>query len=417
MSIVDKFMTWMTDKFAPKVNKIAKNTWIASIQESILTAMPMVFIGSFATILSIFNEYWSWFPDFSPLSTFSFGLFSIFLTFLIPQAVIRNKGIKGVEKQAGLAGVAFFLIVIFPSFSTDGGKITFDLNAFGTGGMIAALIAGLFVGFLMSIFSKLKLIDEDSPIPDFVAVWFNTLIPIIVILLIGWLFTFQLNINLYEMVNSIFLPLVNLGSGFWGFLIINFLAYSFLYTFGISSWVLYPVVVSIALPAIAQNQANHAAGEAVSNIFTAEVAQLFLIGGGGSTLTLCIMLAFLAKSNRLKMIGKASLIPSIFNINEPIVFGAPIAFNPILMIPMWINGLVGPIVTWFAMKSGLVPIPYEPFQLWYLPTPILGWITTKSIMGVLLVVVLFVISWLIYYPFFKAYDKQAVLQDLELEGE
>lgn len=410
-------MTWMTDKFAPKVNKIAKNTWIASIQESILTAMPMVFIGSFATILSIFNEYWSWFPDFSPLSTFSFGLFSIFLTFLIPQAVIRNKGIKGVEKQAGLAGVAFFLIVIFPSFSTDGGKITFDLNAFGTGGMIAALIAGLFVGFLMSIFSKLKLIDEDSPIPDFVAVWFNTLIPIIVILLIGWLFTFQLNINLYEMVNSIFLPLVNLGSGFWGFLIINFLAYSFLYTFGISSWVLYPVVVSIALPAIAQNQANHAAGEAVSNIFTAEVAQLFLIGGGGSTLTLCIMLAFLAKSNRLKMIGKASLIPSIFNINEPIVFGAPIAFNPILMIPMWINGLVGPIVTWFAMKSGLVPIPYEPFQLWYLPTPILGWITTKSIMGVLLVVVLFVISWLIYYPFFKAYDKQAVLQDLELEGE
>ncbi|NTK27877.1 PTS sugar transporter subunit IIC [Enterococcus faecium] len=414
---MDKLMTWMTDKFAHKVNKIAKNTWVASIQEAILTAMPMVFIGSFATILSIVKNYWSSFPDFSLLSTFSFGLFSIFLAFLIPQAVMKNKKIAGVEKQAGLAGVAFFLLVIFPSISADGGNITFDLNAFGTGGMIAALVSGMFVGLIMSLFSKLKLIDEDSPIPDFVAVWFNTLIPIISILLVGWLFTFQLKINLYELINSLFLPLINLGSGFWGFVIISFLAYSFLYTFGISSWVLYPVQVAITLPAIAQNQANHAAGKAVTNIFTSEVGQLFLIGGGGATLSLCIMLAFLAKSKRLRMIGKASLIPSIFNINEPIVFGAPIAFNPILMVPMWINGLVGPIVTWFAMKSGLVPIPYEPFQLWYLPAPIIGWITTKSIMGILLVVILFILSWLIYYPFFKAYDKQAVEQDLELEGE
>lgn len=170
------------------------------------------------------------------------------------------------------------------------------------------------------------------------------------------------------------------------------------------------------MPAIAQNQANYAAGEAVTNIFTSEAGQLFLIGGGGATLSLCIMLAFMAKSNRLRIIGKASLIPSIFNINEPIVFGAPIAFNPILMVPMWINGLVGPIITWFVMKWGIVPIPYEPFQLWYLPAPILAWVTTKSITGLLLIVVLFVISWLIYYPFFKVYDKQAVEQDLEMEG-
>ncbi|MBC1520174.1 PTS sugar transporter subunit IIC [Listeria aquatica] len=413
---MDKFMTWMTDKFSPKVNKIAKNAWVASIQDAILTAMPMVFIGSFATILAIIKDYWPAFPDLSPISTFSFGLFSLFISFLIPQSVMKHKGIKGVEKQAGLAGVAFFLIMIFPTLSGDGGKITFDLNAFGTGGMIAALLAGLFVGLIMVLFAKLKFISDDSPIPDFVAVWFNTLLPIIVVLLVGWLFTFELRISLYDIVNSIFSPLIQLGSSFWGFVIIYFLGFSFLYSFGISSWVIYPVQVAIALPAIAQNQANHAAGEAVTNIFTSEAGQLFLIGGGGATLSLCIMLAFMAKSNRLRIIGKASLIPSIFNINEPIVFGAPIAFNPILMVPMWINGLVGPIITWFVMKWGIVPIPYEPFQLWYLPAPILAWVTTKSITGLLLIVVLFVISWLIYYPFFKVYDKQAVEQDLEMEG-
>ncbi|WP_312473670.1 PTS transporter subunit EIIC [Neobacillus sp.] len=415
---MDKFMSWMTDRFAPRVNKIAKNPWVASVQSAILTAMPMVFIGSFATILSIVKDYWKGFPDFSLLSTFSFGLFSLFLAYLIPEAVMNNKGHKEVSKQAGLAGLAFFLILVYPTITAEG-QIRFDLNSFGTAGMIAALIAGLFVGIVMNLFSKWKIIGEDSAIPDFVATWFNTLIPITLILLVGWVFTFELDINLYHVVNSIFSPLINLGQGFWGFVLVFFLGFAFLYTFGISSWVLYPVQIAIALPAIAQNQANFEAGKAVTNIFTNEAAAIFLIGGGGATLALCIMLAFMAKSQRLRMIGKASLIPSIFNINEPIVFGAPIAFNPILMVPMWIIGLVGPILTWIVMKIGLVPIPHKPFQLWYTPGPIQSWIVTESIRGLIFFIILFAISWIIYYPFFKIYDKQAVQQDLELaeEGE
>ncbi|MCT1901652.1 PTS sugar transporter subunit IIC [Oceanobacillus sojae] len=415
---MERFMAWMTDSFSPRINKIAKNPWIAAIQDSILAAMPMVFIGSFATILSIVKDFWEGFPDFSMISSFSFGLFSLFLAYLIPEAIMKRKGHTEVSKQAGLAGIAFFLLLVFPQFTAEG-MIQFDFNTLGTGGMIAALFSGLFVGFIMNLFSKWKFIGEDSAIPDFVAVWFNTLIPIIVILLIGWLFTFQLEISLYSVVNSIFAPLIHLGQGFWGFVIIFFIGFAFLYTFGISTWVIYPVQSAIALPAIAENQANFAAGQEVTNIFTAEAGQLFLIGGGGATLALCIMLAFMAKSQRLKMIGKASLIPSVFNINEPIVFGAPIAFNPILMIPMWINGLVGPILTWIVLKVGLVPIPHEPFQLWYLPGPILNWLVTASITGLIYFFVIFAASWVIYYPFFKIYDKQAVEQDKELleEGE
>jgi len=413
---MQKFMDWMTESFAPKVNKIAKNPWVSSIQDSILTAMPLVFIGSFATILSIVRDYWKGFPDFSMISTFSFGLFSLFLSFLIPGAIMKHKKHADVEKQAGLAGVAFFLMIIFPQIS-DEGTISFDLNLFGTGGMIAALMAGLFVGMIMNLFSKWKFIGEDSPIPDFVAVWFNTLIPIIIILFIGWLFTFELNINLSEVINSFFNPLINLGGGFWGFVIINFLAFSFLYTFGISSWVLYPVQVAISLPAIAQNQAAVASGGTASLIYTSETVNLLLVGGGGATLSLCIMLAFMSKSSRLRLIGKASIVPSLFNINEPIVFGAPIAFNPILMIPMWINGLLGPIIVWFAMSLGLVPIPYQPFQLWYIPTVIQSWFITRSISGIILVILLFVISWIVYLPFFRIYDKQAVIQDQEMMEE
>lgn len=410
---MDKFMGGMTESFAPKVNKFAKNAWVAAIQDAILAGMPMILIGSFATILSIVTTYVSWFPDFSMISTFSFGLFSIFLSYLIPSALMKQKKHTSIEKQAGLAGLAFFLMIVFPTINPETSIISFDINTFGTGGMIAALLAGLFVGLIMDVFTKLKFISEDSALPDFVATWFNTLFPIITVLSIGWLFTFQLKINIYEVINSIFNPLVNLGQGFWGLTILIFLGFSFLYSFGISSWVITPVSYAIMLPAIAENQQLVANGQAATNIFTVEAVTLVLIGGGGATLSLCIMMAFMAKSQRLRMIGKASIVPSIFNINEPLVFGAPIAFNPILMLPFWINGLLGPILLWIVMKLGLVPIPYMPFQMWYTPAPIAGWLITHSVAGVVFVLVYFMISWIIYFPFFKVYDKQAVQQDLE----
>ncbi|QVI36099.1 PTS transporter subunit EIIC [Lacticaseibacillus casei] len=401
------FMDWMTDSFAPKVNKLAKNPWIAAVQDGILAAMPMIFIGSFATIIGILRNYWPAIPDISYISTFSFGLFSLFLSYLVPEAIMNRKKHKDVSRQAGLAGIAFFLLLIYPSISAKG-IISFDVNSLGTGGMIAALVAGIFVGFVMNIFAKMQIFGEDSALPDFVAMWFNTLIPIIVILFVGWLFTFQLHFNLYTGINDLFKPLLALGGGFWGFVIINFIGFSFLYTFGISTWVIYPIQSAIALPAIAENAKNFAAGAAVTNIYTNEAVDLYIIGGGGSTLALCIMMAFMARSARLKVVGRAGLIPSIFNINEPIIFGAPVAFNPLLMVPMWIMGLIGPIVTWFALSWRLVPIPHSVFQLWYAPFPILGYIVTDSIAGVIFTTIMFAISWLVYYPFFKAYDRQEV---------
>lgn len=401
---IDKLMNWMTNSFAPKANKIAKNPWVASIQDAILTAIPMIFIGSFATILSIIRDYWKSFPDFSMVSTFSFGLFSLFLAYLVPEAIMNHKGHKDVSKQAGLIGIAFFFLLTYPTFN-KAGNLVLDINQMGTGGMLTALVSGLIVGFVMNLASKYQFFGEDSSIPDFVATWFNTLIPIIILLLIGWFFTFQLHFNLSEAITSMLMPLVKLGGSFWGFLIITFLGYSFLYTFGISSWIIYPVEVAITLPGIAENAREVASGNPATNIFVAEAVDLFLIGGGGATLALAIMMAFMAKSARMKSIGRAGLIPSIFNINEPIVFGAPIAFNPLLMIPMWIMGLLGPIITWFVMKLGMVPIPDKVFGLWYLPTPVIGFIVTQSIVGVIYVLVLFAISWIVYLPFFKAADK------------
>ncbi|HEY0222684.1 MAG TPA: PTS transporter subunit EIIC [Lactovum miscens] len=410
---MDTFMNWMTDKFAPKVNKMAKNPWVSSIQSAILTAIPMIFIGSFMTILSLIKTYWPAMPDFSPISSFSFGIFSLFIAYLVPENLMNNKGHKNEAKISGLTGVAFFLMLLYPTYD-KAGNLLLNANLLGTAGMLDALVAGLVVAMIMNLATKFNPFGEDSALPDFVATWFSTLIPILVLLVIGWLFTFQLNINVTTVISSIFSPLVHLGGSFFGFVIIIFLGYSFLYSFGISSWIIYPVEMAIALPAIAENAKMVAAGHAPTNIFVEETIGIFVIGGGGSTLALCIMMLFMAKSARMKMVARAAIIPSIFNINEPVVFGAPIAFNPFLMIPMWIMGLVGPILTYVVMKIGLVPIPGHVFGLWYLPTPIFAFLSTRSVAGPIYVVILFAISWIVYYPFFKFADKEALI---EQEGE
>lgn len=409
---MNKFIAWMTDSFAPKVNKLAKNPWVASVQDAILAAMPMIFIGSFATILSVVKDFWKGFPDFSPLSAFSFGLFSLFFSYLLPEAIMNHKGHKDVSKQAGIAGMAFFLLMIFPTY-TNAGNLVLNPNELGTGGMFTALVAGLFTGFVMNLASKYQMFGKDSALPDFVAVWFNTLIPIIILLIIGWLSTFVFKFNLSTAVTNFFDPLVKIGGSFFGFVIIVFLGYSFLYSFGISSWIIYPIEMAIALPFISENAKAYAAGQPATHIFVEEAIGIFVIGGGGATLALCIMMVFMAKSARMKMIGRAAIIPSIFNINEPVVFGAPITFNPLLMIPMWIMGLLGPILTWIVMKLGLVPIPHHVFDLWYLPAPIFAYFSTNSWQGSVYCIVLFIISWVVYYPFFKIYDKQ----ELALEQE
>jgi PTS system cellobiose-specific IIC component len=133
-------------------------------------------------------------------------------------------------------------------------------------------------------------------------------------------------------------------------------------------------------------------------------------------LTLGILLLF-AKSARLKSIGRATFAPSLFNINEPLVFGAPIAFNPILMIPFWINGTLMPVIAYLVLKAGWVAIPYKAFQLWYIPYPISTFMVNGDWKGVVLIFIMMIISLLIWYPFFKVYDNQELKYEQETAEE
>ncbi|BDX49358.1 PTS transporter subunit EIIC [Enterococcus faecalis] len=411
-----KIMDFMTNSFAPKVNKVVKNPWISAIQDAIMAALPLVFVGSLVTVVSLLKNLFPSMPDFSMISNFSFGMFGLIVSFMIPYYLMEKKGHSGQKLIAGATSIVLFMMLLFPTLS-EKGEITFILSRFGATGMFLAMITGLFVSLVMHLAAKKSFFDEDTPIPDFVVGWFNSLLPITFILFVGWLITIQFRIDFFDIVILIFSPLANIVQSYPGFVLSVFIPV-FLYTFGISGWVMMPVIYPVYMAGLAANAEAVANGGHAVNIATQETCYAFSsMGGIGATLSLSVMMVLLSKSAQLKAIGKAVLIPSIFNINEPLVFGAPIAFNPYLMIPMWINALVVPSIAYATMYWGFVNIPTQSFLLWYMPYPFTSYLATQDIRAVVVCVLIFVITWLVFLPFFKAYDQSLLKQEKEAQKE
>ncbi|MBR0420179.1 MAG: PTS sugar transporter subunit IIC [Erysipelotrichaceae bacterium] len=218
-----------------------------------------------------------------------------------------------------------------------------------------------------------------------------------------------LKLDVYYLISLAVSPLINIVQSLFGMTLLVFLM-SFFYSFGISPWILQPVYYAVGLDALAKNAALVAAGSRPENVMTVEtISGWTMIGGTGCTLTLC-MLFFFCRSAKLKGLAKSCIVPSIFNINEPIVYGA-IVFNPLLMIPMWLNAIAVSVITYLTMKAGLVTMPYRSFLLWYVPEPILPFMTNYDFRGVILVLILMVINAVIWYPFLLIYDRQCLKQE------
>ncbi|MDQ0174963.1 PTS system cellobiose-specific IIC component [Bacillus chungangensis] len=413
---MDRIMKFMNESFTPKVNKITKNVWVSSIQDAVMTILPLILVGSLVTIISLLNEMFTWMPDFSLINTFTFGLLGLFVAFLVPYFIMEKKKFDNKKLIAGATGISLYLFLLSPVM-IEGGKVQFILERFGATGMFLSLIVGLFVGFVLVLFSRFSFFSEDSTMPDFIITWFDTLIPITLIMLVGWLIGVQGNIDFFDVILAIFKPLSNIVQSYPGFVLSVFIP-AFLYTFGISGWVMMPVIYPVYLSGLAENASVAAAGGTPSNIAVMETLYAFTsMGGMGTTLPLVIMMVLFAKSMRLKAIGRATIVPSIFNINEPLIFGAPVVFNPFLMIPLWLCAIIIPSITYWTLHLGLVSIPTKTFMLWYIPFPISSYLATQDWRAIILAAVLFVVAFAIFFPFFKAYDMQEKKNELNAADE
>ena len=140
-------------------------------------------------------------------------------------------------------------------------------------------------------------------------------------------------------------------------------------------------------------------------------------GGGGSTLGLVIMMAFLGKSNRMKTLGKLSLPAGIFGINEPLIFGLPIVLNPLMAIPFILVPVINTIIGYLATVSGIMPITLGVQLPWTCPIFFSGFLVTGSVMGTVVQAVQLVVDVLVYYPFFKLLDGRYLDDEKKKDGQ
>lgn len=406
-------VNWLENSFAPKMSKVNNNVWVVTLKDSIMQTLPFILLGSVFCLLAILNNYFPALPSFWTPFGWTMGKISLFVAFLIPFNLMEKKKLRKQRLIAGMTGMVLYLMVITPQVIL-GGTPGFDQDALGAGGMFIAIFCGIFTGIIMSVFGKFSFFKQDSVIPDFVRSWFDSMLPIGIVIVVGWIVVLIMNIDIYNIILSIFMPLAGFMETPYGFMIIMFV-YCFLYSMGISSWVLTPVTKPVLLAAITAN-VGIAAGSIVGkdlNVVTSEViySAYLWVGGIGCTLPLVIMMAR-SKSKSLNALGKACIVPGIFNINEPVVFGA-IAWNPIMMFPMWLQGLILPLIVWiFTKVIAFAPIPNMVFDMWYCPFPLSTWILTRSIAGIILVLVIVAVSTIIWFPFYKTYEKQKINEEV-----
>ena len=411
---MNKFIGWLETSFAPKMNKINHNVWIVTIKDSVMQILPFILLGSIFCVGAVVENYVSLpFSFWTPFG-WTMGMVSLLVSFLIPFNFCEKKRIRKSRLIAAGTGLILFLIAITPEVEAEGAA-GFGSSALGAGGMFCAIVTGLITCVVFDLFSKFSFFKEDSAIPDFVRQWFDALLPIGLVIFAGFFIIQVMGFNLYAFVANLFMPLQTVMNTWWGFILVIFF-YCFIYSMGISSWVLTPVTQPVKLAGIAANLAMVAAGTATVanlNIFTETLVYTCYMWWGGIACTFpLVILMMRSKSKKLSALGKACIGPAIFNINEPVIFGA-VAWNPIMMIPMWIIGLVIPAFTWiFTKVIPLAPIPTIQFELWYCPYPISTWISSQgSMAAVLFAIVSMLLAGLIWYPFFKAYEKQCVIEE------
>ena len=410
-----KLLAFFEKHVVPVMEKLNKNIWVNTIKDAIFATLPMTMLGSLFCLLTVLGEVGLgdfWFSFWTPWS-WTMGLVAVFTAFLIPIFYLEKKKIRKNRFAGALSAVALFLMIANTQCTEPG----LAQSVLGAGGMFVAIISGVISSLVLGAFGKFSFFKEDSPMPDFVRSWFDQMLPVGLIVLGGWLLLDVVGVDIFGIIQTIFSPIQNFYSSTLGMFVVV-LMYSINYSMGISNWVFNPITSPLATNVTIYNMELAKAGLATSkNLLVHSSAALYscyvYLGGEGSTFCLNILGLF-SKSPKIKALARACLPTTIFNINEPIVFGM-VAWNPYLMMGMWVTTMVACFVyVLFTKIIPFAPIPTIQFGGWYIPFPISTFMATQSFKAVILWAIELAVQFVTWFPFFKMYEAAELKKDAEL---
>ena len=420
---MDNLVSFLNAKILPFANKMGNQRHMTAIRKGIISTLPLTIVGSFFTLInnipieSVANMLSPYKEILDIPFRYTVGILALYATFGIASSLAESYKLDKLTNGV-LAVLAFLVSTAAPIHVTDNVKGVIDAGRYinianlSASSLFASIVTGLLTVEIYRFF-KVKNITIKMPdgVPPEVSNSFVALIPAAFILLFFWIVRYLLGFNIAEFLSMILMPLkgVLVGNSLFGGLLTIFLITGF-WTLGIhGAAIMDPIVRPFWEMSIAQNMTEFASGTSahhLSTIFTEQFLQWFIwIGGAGGTLALVTLFLF-SKSAYLKDLGKLAFLPGLFNINEPIVFGAPIVMNPILGIPFIVGPLVTGTLSYILTITGVVPMMMMrlPFTV---PGPLGALMSTNwSIPAFILTCVNFLIDLAIYYPFFKVFEKQ-----------
>ena len=432
--------------------KAEKLTVVRAVRGGLTNLIPVLTIGAFALILDQFpiQAYQTFLTDFAGgflrtlfemINTATFGVLSVYMTFSISYSYLKIKADPEISVvSAAAASVASFFILtgaflhtvdyakdvvieLEKSVAADPNSVirslTRAINTDKTGpkSMFLALLTGLGASALYLVFDRLLRKTRKRVLTAGADKEFNkiiwAIIPSAVVIIAFGLFnaliTNVFNVDSFQKLFALaFEKLFSVGkNGFFkGFFFV--LLSSILWFFGIhGSDTLEGVMQKYFATGLAENQAAIAAGGAPSNVLTKEFFDCFvLMGGCGSAICLLIAILLFSKNRARRGLGLTASFPMIFNINEIMVFGLPIVFNPVMLIPFLTVPVVCYSVAYMAISAGWVPM-IRSSVTWTTPILLGGYQATGSIAGSVLQLVNVVLGVAIYFPFVRILDKRS----------
>lgn len=424
---MNNFVNVLEKKVVPVANKLGQQRHMAAIRKGIISTLPLTIVGSFFTILSnmpipAVAHFLAPYQEILDIPfRFTVGILSLYATFGIAYSLAQYYKLDPLTN--GIIGVMAFLVatakplhVLKPQGIVEAGRYL-NIANLSASSLFAAIVTALVSVEIVHYFTKHNItIKMPAGVPPEVANSFAGLFPAAVVLILFWLVRHLLGFNIATFLSSLLMPLKGILAGnSLGGGILTILFITIFWTLGIhGTAIMDPIIRPFWEMAIAKNMTEFQAGTNVhhlSTIFTEQFLQWFVwIGGAGGTLALVILFLF-SKSNYLKELGRLALLPGLFNINEPVMFGAPIVLNPILAIPFIIAPIVTAVIAYFATISGLVPMMMArlPFSF---PAPIAALMSTNwSWQALVLSLVNFMVDLVIYYPFFKVFEYQQLQRE------
>ena len=407
----------------PLAEKIGKNKYLIAVRDGFLLSMPLLIVGSFFLLIANFpipgwSDFWArffgedWVSYFAKPTDATFSIMAILAVVGIGYSFAEQ---MNVDKLFGAAStmVSWFLIMPYEVLLEGGGSVKgIPLDWVGSKGIFVGIIcAFLSIHIYAWVNKKGWVIKMPEGVPPTVVKSFAALIPagvsMLVFFVINIVFAMTPFHSAFDFIFTILqVPLLKLGNTLPAMVI----AYIFLHLFwffGVNGGSVVAAVFNPILQTLsAENLAAYQAGAPIPNIICQQFQDLFAtFGGCGSALSLMIAMLLFCRSKRIRELGKLSLVPGLFGINEPIGFGLPIVLIPMILIPFMLVPTINIVISYICMSIGLVPLCSGVAISWTMPVVLSGFLSTGW-QGAVLQLVLLVLGIFVYMPFIKMMDKQ-----------